>query len=141
MRVHLGIDSTDSATKGMCTTYVGMVLVKRLLSRGVQFIDYPHLIRLNPNIPYKTRGNGAVALRFHTDAVPFSHVAELAKKTVEELSVFSDPQTNPGIALFKGNLPAALHAFYQRALHRLLTVEDAITTANDTGAILHGYKN
>jgi tRNA(Ile2)-agmatinylcytidine synthase len=124
----------------MCTTYVGLVLVKRLLSAGVTFTDYPQLIRLDPNIPYKTRGNGAIALRFHTD-VSLSRIAALAKKTVEELSVFSDPQTNPGIALFQGAIPHALHAFYERALHRLLTVEDALTAADDTGAILHGYKN
>ena len=27
------------------------------------FIDYPLLVRLNPNIPWKTRGNAAVCLR------------------------------------------------------------------------------
>ena len=25
-------------------------------------VDYPRLVRLNPNVPWKTRGNGAVAL-------------------------------------------------------------------------------
>ena len=140
MRVHLGIDSTDSATQGMCTTYVGMMLAKKLLTRGVQFIDYPHLIRLNPNIPYKTRGNGAVALRFQTDA-PLSDILSIARNTVEEYAVFSDPQTNPGIALLTGGVPHRLYTFSESALHTLLTVEDAFAAADTTGALLHGYKN
>jgi tRNA(Ile2)-agmatinylcytidine synthase len=41
----------------------GALLVERLLALGAEFIDYPNLIRLNPNAPWKTRGNGAVSLR------------------------------------------------------------------------------
>ena len=141
MRVHLGIDSTDSATEGMCTTYVGLVLVKLLLSLGVRFTDYPNLIRLNPNIPYKTRGNGAVALRFHAAETAIPRIIGLARSTVEDLAVFSDPQTNPGIALVRGEVPPLLHDFYERALHRLLTVEDATRAAAQGGAFIQGYKN
>lgn len=141
MHVNLGIDSTDSATEGMCTTYVGLVLVKSLLSLGVQFTDYPNLIRLNPNIPFKTRGNGAIALRFDTAETTIPRIIDLAMTVVEDLAVFSDPQTNPGIALVKGEVPALLHDFYERALHRLLTVEDATNAAAQAGAFIHGYKN
>jgi len=141
MRVHLGVDSTDSLTKGMCTTYLGMILVRRLLELDVHFVDYPNLIRLNPNIPYKTRGNGAVALRIDVLERKIEKVFTTARETVEEMAVFSDPQTNPGIALLKGDVPDVLHEFYERALHRLLQVEDAYTAAEKVGARLHGYKN
>ncbi|MBU7030440.1 MAG: tRNA(Ile2) 2-agmatinylcytidine synthetase, partial [Theionarchaea archaeon] len=88
MRVHLGVDSTDSLTKGMCTTYLGMILVRRLLELDVHFVDYPNLIRLNPNIPYKTRGNGAVALRIDVLERKIEKVFTTARETVEEMAVF-----------------------------------------------------
>ena len=61
--MHIGLDDTDS-TKGGCTTYLTAVLIEKLEKFNVQFIDYPGLIRLNPNVPWKTRGNGALCLRF-----------------------------------------------------------------------------
>ena len=57
MRLHIGMDDTDSA-RGMCTTFLAYVIVDGLLARGAAFLDYPRLVRLNPNIPWKTRGNG-----------------------------------------------------------------------------------
>lgn len=55
----VGIDDTDSL-KGGCTTYVATELVDRL---KYDLIGFPRLVRLNPNIPWKTRGNGAIALQ------------------------------------------------------------------------------
>lgn len=141
MLVHLGVDSTDSLLQGMCTTYAGTVITQRLLHEGVTFTDYPNLIRLNPNIPYKTRGNGAVALRVEVPREGVEDVVRTAQKTVEELAVFSDPQTNPGIAVYAGEVPSILHEFYEKALHDVLTVEDAFETAEKVGAHLYGYKN
>lgn len=141
MLVHLGVDSTDSLTKGMCTTYLGIVLVEKLLRKGFCFMDYPHLIRLNPNIPYKTRGNGAVALQVDVEGDEVDEIFTAAVETVEDLAVFSDPQTNPGIAVYTGDVPDVLHRFYKKALHRLLTVEDAYAAAAKVGARLKGYKN
>lgn len=140
MLVNVGVDNTDSQTKGMCTTYVGAVIAERLLKKGAVFTDYPNLIRLNPNIPYKTRGNGAVVLRVDVKT-DIDAVYTVAKETVEELAVFSDPQTNPGIAVVQGKVPDCLYTFYKRALHRLLTVEDAYKAAKAAGAYVQGYKN
>jgi Predicted DNA-binding protein containing a Zn-ribbon domain len=61
--VYVGIDDTDSRN-GMCTTYLATLIVEELERRGIRLIDYPRLVRLNPNIPWKTRGNGALALEF-----------------------------------------------------------------------------
>ncbi|RLI34099.1 DNA-binding protein, partial [Candidatus Bathyarchaeota archaeon] len=67
MQVHLGLDDTDSL-KGGCTTYLAALLVERLSKiEGLTFTDFPGLIRLNPNIPWKTRGNGAVCLRLRLE--------------------------------------------------------------------------
>ena len=43
----------------MCTTYIGLRIAA---STRKQILGYPRLVRLNPNIPYKTRGNGAVCM-------------------------------------------------------------------------------
>jgi len=32
-------------------------------------MDYPYLVRLNPNIPWKTRGNGAVCIHFKKTSI------------------------------------------------------------------------
>ena len=63
--LHVGIDDTDSP-KGMCTTFLCYEIVKFLEKQEIQFMDFPYLIRFNPNIPWKTRGNGAVRLTIRT---------------------------------------------------------------------------
>ena len=69
--LHVGIDDTDSE-KGGCTTYTATVLFHELSSRGLKPSDFPWLVRLNPNIPWKTRGSSAVESGFrcvdHVDA-------------------------------------------------------------------------
>ncbi|MCK5408870.1 MAG: DNA-binding protein, partial [Candidatus Heimdallarchaeota archaeon] len=58
--LHIGFDDTDSL-KGSCTTYLAVKIIEKI-HKKVVFLDYPRLIRNNPNIPWKTRGNGAIAL-------------------------------------------------------------------------------
>jgi len=55
-----GIDDTDSS-RGYCTTYLAY-RIARDLSPDITVLPYPRLVRLNPNIPFKTRGNAAVCL-------------------------------------------------------------------------------
>ena len=57
----IGIDDTDSRSGG-CTTYVMYRLIERLIEYGYGICGYPRLVRLNPNVPWKTRGNGAVVV-------------------------------------------------------------------------------
>jgi tRNA(Ile2)-agmatinylcytidine synthase len=61
---YLGIDDTDSVSGG-CTTYFALEALSIL--KGWTACGYPRLVRLNPNIPWKTRGNGAIALRLLPD--------------------------------------------------------------------------
>src|SRR5213593_4918130 len=60
MVLWIGVDDTDSL-RGMCTTFLAAELV-RDLTRDFDLVGYPRLVRLNPNIPWKTRGNAAVCL-------------------------------------------------------------------------------
>jgi len=60
MRCLVGIDDTDSS-RGFCTTYLAYRIACDLRP-DVVVLPYPGLVRLNPNIPFKTRGNAAVRL-------------------------------------------------------------------------------
>ena len=60
----IGLDDTDSR-EGGCTTYIGFLLAYEAREYLVRF---PRLVRLNPNITYKTRGNGAVSLQLSRKA-------------------------------------------------------------------------
>ena len=60
--LHIGIDDTDSPD-GMCTTFLASQIINKFEDNGIEIIDYPRLIRLNPFARFKTRGNGAVGLK------------------------------------------------------------------------------
>ena len=61
----IGIDDTDSP-QGMCTTYLGAILARRLIREHMR-VREARLVRLNPNVTFKTRGNAAVALNVAGD--------------------------------------------------------------------------
>jgi tRNA(Ile2)-agmatinylcytidine synthase len=131
----VGLDDTD-AVDGMCTTYLASLLAEKLGVNG-----YVRLIRLNPNIPYKTRGNGALA--FETDA-PEREVKETVLRYVKEYGRFTSKKTNPGVVFIENLTPKdkkILAKFYRRAVSELVTIEDAETAARSVGAELHKFKN
>ncbi len=55
----IGIDDTDSSRE-MCTTYLTIEILRQT---SLDLIGFPKLVRLNPNIPLKTRGNAAISMR------------------------------------------------------------------------------
>jgi len=56
----IAADDTDSST-WMCTTFLATELV--LAVKDLDLIGLPRLVRLNPAVPWKTRGNGAICIR------------------------------------------------------------------------------
>ena len=120
--LNIGFDDTDSP-KGMCTTYLAYKLVDSLKKDKVRFLDYPKLIRFNPNIPWKTRGNGAVALKIQTDSP-----RKIKKKVIRFVTKFSDLQNgaNPGIVFFEEDtIPKEFTKFSNSALWTLISRKDA----------------
>ncbi|HTW40242.1 MAG TPA: tRNA(Ile)(2)-agmatinylcytidine synthase [Thermoplasmata archaeon] len=79
--IWIGIDDTDSPHGG-CTTWVLTELLDEAGSCGVDLIGEPRLVRLNPNIPWKTRGNAALAARFGAGRGRRRQVGELAGRPV-----------------------------------------------------------
>ncbi|MHC1598707.1 MAG: TiaS agmantine-binding domain-containing protein [Candidatus Methanofastidiosia archaeon] len=131
----IGIDDTDSRS-GMCTTFVCKTIMD-YISQEAHIVGFPRLIRLNPNIPYKTRGNGA--LSFKVDGDP-AFVWKTVKKGIREFLI-DDPSTNPGAVLFEGEIPKILTDFYHRALHEILTIEEAHSLAKEIDAKTMFYGN
>ncbi len=133
---HIGIDDTDSE-KGGCTTYTATVLFQELSIRGFKPSDFPWLVRLNPNIPWKTRGNGALAIHFFVDEEQIEDVQRIAMETVEKTTVASASGTDPAVAFLKGQVPRALREYSTRALHDVLSVREAREVATRAGAEVH----
>lgn len=158
MVLWVGVDDTDSL-RGMCTTFLATEVVRELtLTRDL--IGYPRLVRLNPNIPWKTRGNGALALRFGTGVGQPTVVGRLAGRTIRSYprsrgredperlrapmealvrrwSVFDDPTTNPAYAILRRQPSPSL---YWRAVRGVVSRGEARQAASKLG-ILRGYKN
>jgi len=135
MAIWIGIDDTDSK-KGGCTTYVAAVLIRRLEKNGIKIIGYPRLIRLNPNCPYKTRGNAAIAVKADTDDIDM--VKGIAIEVVEEYSEL-DEGAETGIALLSKEPDERLKKFYWRAVREIVPKEDAFKLADEIGATIVYY--
>ncbi|TRO46977.1 hypothetical protein E2P47_05085, partial [Candidatus Bathyarchaeota archaeon] len=124
--MHIGIDDTDSVRKG-CTTYIAALLIEKLEELGVRFIDYPNLIRLNPNVPWKTRGNGALCLRFQYNPIFEDEIKQITRNVVENNSDLQSENTNPGIIFLIGNkIPQEIRIFSKKVLQGIVDLESAI---------------
>ena len=110
----IGIDDTDSPA-GMCTTYLGAVLARQLIREHMQ-VREARLVRLNPNVTWKTRGNAAVMLDVEGNP---EHAFTLACDIVEELADQSCDNTNPGVVVADRKIGPA---FYQKAVTDFCTV-------------------
>jgi tRNA(Ile2)-agmatinylcytidine synthase len=129
----VGLDDTDSPG-GMCTTYIGVVLAGRL--RDLHFpVHEARLLRLNPNVIYKTRGNAAICLNVTGDR---ETVFRTACEVVEKYACFDHENTNPGVVVVESS-PSP--QFYWQAVRGFCTVEVAKDILNDAGALYRGYKN
>jgi tRNA(Ile2)-agmatinylcytidine synthase len=139
--MHIGLDDTDS-TKGGCTTYLAAVLIEKLEKFNVQFLDYPGLIRLNPNVPWKTRGNGALCLRF-TYAPEFeAEIKDTAMTLWEEHSAIKERGTDPGIVFFKAaEIPVELTAFSKKTETTIVTLKEAMSLIKKLGAEAAGFNS
>ncbi len=118
-----GIDDTDSNSR-MCTTYLGTLICDVLLKWGAIFLDFPNLIRLNPNIPYKTRGNGAIAIHFKMEENNEESLWKNLISIIQEYSDLEDENTHPGMVLLRGNIPQEFHDLYLNALYDVISLKN-----------------
>lgn len=129
----LGIDDTDSPD-GMCTTYLGAMLAENLRRAGYT-VGEMRLIRLNPNVVWKTRGNAAICLEVSDGTA--EAVFDAACKLVEMLAKFDCENTNPGVVVVNERPDPA---FYYQALQRFCTIGETVRRLENIGALYRGYK-
>ncbi|MCD4845437.1 MAG: tRNA(Ile)(2)-agmatinylcytidine synthase [Methanosarcinales archaeon] len=124
----IGMDDTDS-NEGMCTTYLTAVLINEIKELG-NIKGMPHLIRLNPNIKYKTRGNAALALEIEPGPGNDKSIIDTATSLMNEMADLECENTNPGIIFLSSNdinipgLKNEIEQFMYRAIRDVLTIND-----------------
>jgi tRNA(Ile2)-agmatinylcytidine synthase len=139
--MHIGLDDTDS-TKGGCTTYLAALLIEALEKFHVEFTDYPSLIRLNPNVPWKTRGNGALCLRFKYDDTFEEQIKDTATNLWEENSAIKEKGTDPGIVFLKRQeIPEELKVFAEKTETSIVTLKEAMALIKKFGVEACGFNS
>jgi tRNA(Ile2)-agmatinylcytidine synthase len=131
MLLHIAFDDTDSRA-GRCTTHLAFRVAEELKkTMEAELVDYPLLIRLNPNIPWKTRGNGAVCLRARVNDV--GRAVDYVRQAVEEGSAIGSG-ANPGVAFMEGEvLPEKLKQFSAFAMCDVSSRQQAEKVARECG--------
>ena len=138
-RMYIGFDDTDSPRMG-CTTYIAAILVEKLHKLGVSFMDYPNLVRLNPNVPWKTRGNGALCLRIRCERNNVEEIKMTVIEAVEENSDLDYEGTNPGVVFLSNHVPKQVTAFAKRAIQGVVKMREALRLVDRFGAEAVGFK-
>ncbi|ELZ30042.1 tRNA(ile2) 2-agmatinylcytidine synthetase [Halogeometricum pallidum JCM 14848] len=134
----LGLDDTDSRQLGMCTTYLATLVAEAIEAAGGT-VGRRLLVRLNPAVEHKTRGNAALAL--HTDLPP-DETLELAVAELEPLAQTADPRTSPGVVVAPGDaeaVPDSVASFTRRAIRSFVDTEEAVELAEATGYAHRGW--
>lgn len=117
LEVHVGLDDTDTDLEG-CTTYLTFKILSKILKIPKAFFpDYPLLIRLNPVIPFKTRGNAATSFSIK---IPENDLSIMKKLIIDEfyeyLRSIEGGGVEPGLVFLYGNIPNELSKLYRKAL-------------------------
>jgi tRNA(Ile2)-agmatinylcytidine synthase len=154
---YLGFDDTDSPD-GMCTTYLATLMLEAL--SDCDLVGLPRLVRLNPNVPWKTRGNAAVCLPLgrgsgcgavcgeikgrpvmsYPRGAPADQdrILSVASTVLERVAEFGCDNTNPGIVVCGRPLPQRL---YWNAVRKVLALPDVEQQLGTLGASWKKYKN
>jgi tRNA(Ile2)-agmatinylcytidine synthase len=140
--LHIGLDDTDSS-EGMCTTYLTAVLIDEIKSTfGLTLEGFPRLIRLNPNCPYKTRGNAALSFRLRVPPALMPRIKELVLRRVKEMAMLDDEGTESGVAFYVGEeVPVLLGEFSSKVVKEMVTIEEADEMARLFHIEVHKFKS
>ena len=132
----IGIDDTDSK-RGMCTTYLGTVL-KKALERELNEPVGLRLVRLNPTIRFKTRGNASicVSLKHSYD------VLDIVRKHIERMAHLDDESTHPVAVFFDAEItPPDIQSFAHDAMHAELSIGEATALIEKYGLDFLSFKS
>jgi tRNA(Ile2)-agmatinylcytidine synthase len=143
---------------------VARTVIQKII-QNYEIIGYPRLVRLNPNVPWKTRGNGALCIRVgktcggikrkigvingkdvfcsstsnaELDKSQQKHLAMIVKETVETQARIDDTNTNPGYVLLAERPDDEL---YWKAVTTIVSLDEVQSLLQKHNAIFEGYKN
>ncbi len=155
-RTLLAFDDTDSPD-GMCTTYLAALVIREL--SDYDLIGLPRLVRLNPNVPWKTRGNAAICIGFGRGrgrsqpcgfvggrevrcfesgtAVQPGELVDRASRVLEGVARFDCEMTNPGLVGAVSRPPPSL---YLRTVREIVALEEVESILTGLGAACRKYK-
>ncbi|NOZ88466.1 MAG: DUF1743 domain-containing protein [Crenarchaeota archaeon] len=139
----VGLDSFDTPLAG-CTTHLASLLLGLALREGAEPADYPWLVRLNPAVPWKTRGNASVALLLRVAsrgegerlarslaraAMVYAEAGGHRKPSLVALLVHGE-----GLEDYLSSRPPCLGRLYRRALRDVVTLGEARSCLAEAGA-------
>jgi tRNA(Ile2)-agmatinylcytidine synthase len=152
----LAFDDTDSP-EGMCTTYLAALMLEEF--SDLDLLGPPRLVRLNPNIPWKTRGNAAVCLplghgsgvgkvcgslrdgdaRYYSKGRPAdsADVVARASRVLERNARLECDKTNPGLVVSGRKPPPSL---YWMAVRDIVKIRDVERLLRAEGASFKKFK-
>jgi len=139
----VAVDDTDSRERGMCTTYLAARIADRLREyAGPGSVERVLLVRLNPAVEHKTRGNAALAVHTATDpdsAFAFAREELAGDGATPGGAETGDPDTHPGLVVAGGDPEEAPPPVVRFA-------RDAVRDYHDLGTALdlieeHGYRS
>ncbi len=115
--LHIAFDDLDSLNGG-CTTHAATYLLGFLQTRiNFRLLDFPNLVRLNPSIPWKTRGNGAVAIHVLVNRDDVDRILSLTERfLLNYLNHFGGLDQEPGFIAVIGSIPRVFARFYVQTL-------------------------
>ncbi len=154
--MYIAVDDTDSR-EGMCTTFLATELIKEF--EEYELLDYPRLVRLNPNVPWKTRGNGAVVLKlgkgvnkkniigkieddifiYDGESIPNKKIVDIltrSEKVIKNWAELKDDRTDPGLIVSTKKTPKYL---YEKTVKDIVTLEEVIDTLESKNIKYTGF--
>ncbi len=131
---HVGIDDTDDQGGG-CTTYSAYKAIKELLANGLDVVDFPRLLRLDPNVPWKTRGNAAVGFSVLGDK---QRIIEIVQACLREST--RGLHSNPGLVITNRSQRVKIRSVFSGAVSRLLNPFESFEVLSRSGAVVYGKR-
>jgi len=119
------------------------------------------LVRLNPNIPWKTRGNGAISIQVgkgeglkikigeignkeifcykkSNDNCNSSRIEEIVEQSVDKYARLDDENTNSGFVILKEQTPFWI---YEKTVKEITKLNEIVKILKESKAHYKGYKN
>ncbi|MBI0584801.1 MAG: DUF1743 domain-containing protein [Methanomassiliicoccus sp.] len=150
--MYIAADDTDSST-WMCTTFLATELVRAL--PDLDLIGLPRLVRLNPAVPWKTRGNGAICIRVGEGA---GHPRWMGRMDGRDLFCYARSKSEPSASEVLDRCVPVMERWsqtddadpglvvtprppspelYRRAVSRIIDKEEALAALREVGALTY----